>query len=128
MSFVDKVVEKNREEETINCIIYCQNYLINEFLINFVRCKQWITRVQSVRDVPWKKLSNGSYKVCQLHFEDWCFMNEDKKRLVWDAVPTKCNKGFPTNLTSIRSPLTIRSSLPPPKRRKLGRMKGFSSN
>ena len=89
----------------------------------YCRCKEWIRNiaVESVRNVPWQKLSNGSYRVCQLHFEDWCFMNVEKKNsLVHNAVPRVFDIPHPPKLTPIRPPPKLRTQPPPSKSRKQG--------
>lgn len=88
------------------------------FYSSVYRCREWVKNisVQSVVGIPSKKLSNGSYKVCELHFEDWCFTNEHKNRLNWNAVPRLFDVPHPPKLTPKRPPPKIRIASAPPKR------------
>ena len=92
-------------------------------MIYFNRCKEWKkwVRVESVDKAPLDKLSNGSYRICQDLFEDWCFVNPSlKNQLVWNAVPRKFEYGQQSqpSLCPMRPPPKQRSVPPPPKRRK----------
>lgn len=52
------------------------------------RCEQWIknARKPTFRSIPREKLRNKV--VCSLHFEEHCFTNEKKDRLIHNAIPT----------------------------------------
>ena len=57
--------------------------------------------------------------VCQRHFQEWCFMNTEKKnKLVWNAVPTLFDIPYPAKQTVPRAPPKLRSDPPPSKRRR----------
>ncbi len=54
------------------------------------RCRKWVqnTRREDIRGKSAKDLYN-SYRLCSVHFEDSQFMNaNEKRRLIWNAVPT----------------------------------------
>lgn len=53
------------------------------------RCLQWIhsSKNSKILQIPIEKL-NANYRICEDHFDIWCFMNAtDKSRLVHNAVP-----------------------------------------
>lgn len=45
------------------------------------------TRCQNLLSVSTEELHNN-YRLCAKHFEECMFMNESKKKLVWDAIPS----------------------------------------
>ncbi len=92
--------------------------------MSICRCAEWVKNcgVQSVREISAGELHKKA-RLCDLHFEDWCFMNPDPKfrnKLVWNAVP-RIFKHLATTREAtmpIRKLPTLRKSPPPRKKRK----------
>ncbi|KAK3879437.1 hypothetical protein Pcinc_015989 [Petrolisthes cinctipes] len=78
------------------------------------RSRRWVQH--SRREDLLGRTSESLYRSCVFcaeHFEDSQFMNSDKKKLVWDAVPTKFDvPNLPPQVTSKRPPRTSRDPIP----------------
>lgn len=63
----------------------------------------------------------NNIKICALHFEDSQFMNTEKKRLVWNAVPTLFDVPNKPPTITLKRKLPNRCTVPPKKKQKARR-------
>lgn len=77
---------------------------------NCCRCKKWVqnSRRADLSDKSAEYLFK-SCVLCAEHFEDAQFMNPQKNKLIWNAIPTKFDVPNP--------PPQVASKRPPPKAR-----------
>ncbi len=68
------------------------------------RCKAWIEVTQRL-DIIGKEayVTKGNIRICASHFEPWCFMNQERKKLVWNAVPTLSHGSQPHTASQLSS-------------------------
>lgn len=55
-----------------------------------VRFQKWIRNAGNPRLLTLSSASIRNYGLCNLHFADKCFVNSDKLKLNWNAVPNPC--------------------------------------
>lgn len=76
----------------INCSVQPKTNI----LALIYRSKSWVANSgrNDLKEKSYISL-NKSFTVCATHFETTCFMNDSKKSLVWNAVPTLEGIAFP---------------------------------
>ena len=71
-------------------MITCKQYILTHICHDLLnRCKKWVinTRRGDLDHLSAEQLYKN-YRICAKHFEDSQFMNPNKNKLVWNAVPT----------------------------------------